>query len=87
LWAFFDKDRQTVHDKMVNTYVIHHPGPVESLTPVPLAPGEEYGAGAGAGAPVENIDTQLRRLAKLRDDGLITNEEYDEKREALAKRL
>jgi hypothetical protein len=57
------------------------------LTPVPLAPGEEYGAGAGAGAPVEDIDTQLRRLAKMREDGLVTDEEYEEKRQKLVSRL
>lgn len=38
LWAFSDKDRQTVHDKMVGTYVVHHPGLVSSLTPVPVMP-------------------------------------------------
>ncbi len=41
-WAFFDKDRQTVHDKMVSTYVIYHPGPVEQLQVVPLEPGAAY---------------------------------------------
>jgi uncharacterized RDD family membrane protein YckC len=83
IWAFFDKDRQTVHDKMVDTYVIYHRDDAESLTPVPLAPGEQY----GGGAPVEGVDASLRRLAKMREDGLITEDEYEEKRQALLKRL
>ncbi|MGB6837190.1 MAG: RDD family protein [Dehalococcoidia bacterium] len=87
IWAFFDKDRQTVHDKMVDTYVIYHRGPVDALTPVPLAPGEQFGPAVQPSAPVEDIDASLRRLAKMRDDGLITNEEYEEKRQALVKRL
>ena len=87
LWAFFDKDRQTVHDKMLNTYVIYHPGPVESLTAVPLAPGEEFGRQATQSASVEDIDASLRRLAQMRDDGVITGEEYEEKRQGLVKRL
>ena len=49
IWAFFDKDRQTWHDKMVDTYVIYHRGPVESLTLVPLAPGEPFAPAAPSG--------------------------------------
>lgn len=87
IWAFFDKDRQTVHDKMVSTYVIRHTGPVESLRPVPFVPGEQFAPQPPRSTDVEDVDAALRRLAKMRDDGLITNEEYEEKREALVKRL
>ena len=80
-------DRQTVHDKMVNTYVIHHPGPVESLTPVPVTAEEQFGPQAATSAAIGDIDASLRRLAKMRDDGLISSEEYEEKRQALAKQL
>jgi uncharacterized RDD family membrane protein YckC len=38
LWAFLDKDRQTLHDKMMGTYVVHYPGPASSLTPLPVMP-------------------------------------------------
>ncbi len=41
-WALFDKDRQTVHDKWVKTYVIYHPGDVEQLQAVPPQHGAEY---------------------------------------------
>ena len=87
LWAFFDKDRQTVHDKMVNTYGIYHPGPVESLTPVPVTTEEQFGPQTATRPAVADIDASLRRLAKMRDDGLISNEEYEEKRQDLAKQL
>ncbi len=87
IWAFFDKNRQTVHDKMVNTYVIHYPGPVESLTAVPLAPGEQFGAQTGQATTVEDTETALRRLTQMRDDGLITSEEYEEKRRKLVEKL
>jgi hypothetical protein len=87
IWAFFDKDRQTVHDKMVNTYVIHHLGSTTSLTPVPVQPGEQFAAQTTQAATVEDTGTALRRLAQMRDDGLITDEEYEEKRRALVEKL
>ena len=87
IWAFFDKDRQTVHDKMVDTYVIYHRGEVEDLTPVPLAPGEQYGAGAVRTTPGEEAEAALRGLGKLRDDSLITDEEYEQKRREVIDRL
>ncbi|MDZ4278667.1 MAG: RDD family protein [Dehalococcoidia bacterium] len=89
IWAFFDKDRQTIHDKMVNTYVIYHPGPVQELTPVPIQPEElvsQY-APARSASGVQDVGAALRELVRMRDEGLITSEEYDEKREQLAKRL
>jgi uncharacterized RDD family membrane protein YckC len=102
IWAFFDRDRQTVHDKMLNTYVVHHPGPVEEMTPVPITPEELYGSSGsglsiGFGGPtvqprsaqesVGDVDQALRSLLKMREDGLITAEEYEEKRQALIGRL
>ncbi len=87
IWAFYDRDRQTVQDKMVNTYVIHHPGPITSLTPVPVQPGEQFAAQASQSTTVEDTGTALRRLAQMRDDGLITDEEYEEKRRALVEKL
>lgn len=87
IWAFFDKDRQTVHDKMVSTYVIHHPGPITSLTPVPVQPGEQFAPQAAQRVPSEDVEAALRRLAQMRDEGLITKEEYEEKRRALVETL
>lgn len=87
IWAFFDRDRQTIHDKMVDTYVIYHGGDAEDLTEVPLAPGEKYGGGVAQAPPVEDVDAALTRIAKLRDDGLITDGEYEEKRRAIMDRL
>lgn len=58
IWAFFDRDWQTVHDKMVHTYVIYYPGLVDSLTPVPLGPG----------AAAEDTDAgQAQRIAGFPD--------------------
>lgn len=87
IWAFFDKDRQTVHDKMVNTYVIHYPGPKTSLTPVPVRPGEQFAGQTTQAAAVEDTGTALRHLAQMRDEGLITDEEYEEKRRSLVEKL
>ncbi len=87
IWAFFDKDRQTIHDKMVDTYVIYHRGDVEDLTEVPLAADEKYGAGVAQAPPAEEAGVALRTLAKLHDDKLITDEEYEEKRREAVARL
>jgi uncharacterized RDD family membrane protein YckC len=87
IWAFFDRDRQTVHDKMVGTYVIHYPGPAASLQPVPLQPGEQFGGRVPQPTAVEGTESALRRLAKMREDGLITDEEYERKRKDLAEKL
>jgi uncharacterized RDD family membrane protein YckC len=87
IWAFFDRDRQTVHDKMVDTYVVYHRGEVEDLTPVPLARGEQYGGATVQASPAEDADAALRRLVQLRDDDLITEEEYEQKRRDVVARL
>jgi hypothetical protein len=35
---------------------------------------------------VANLDASLRKLAKLKDDGLLTNEEYEQKRAEVMRR-
>jgi uncharacterized RDD family membrane protein YckC len=90
LWAFFDRDRQTLHDKMLGTYVIHHPGPVEEMVAVPVTPEEQFGPQiptGGAQHNVEDAEEALRRLAKMRDDGLVTAEEYEQKRGDIVGRM
>jgi uncharacterized RDD family membrane protein YckC len=105
LWMLWDRDAQTLHDKLVNTVVVKAQGsekiiqhgslgpppagfsprpafapPVafpSTSTPPPAAPA------SGAPDPAE----ALRQLDDLRAKNLITEEEYQAKREAIVDRL
>jgi len=83
LWVFPDKNRQTLHDKVMSTVVVYAPlGLPESLGGAALVPG------APAPAPqVTDVAEQLRELARLREEGILTPEEYERKRSELAGRL
>ena len=80
LWLFPDKNRQTLHDKLVSTVVVYAPrGLPESLG----GPGSVL----QQRPQVSDVAEQLRELAKLRDEGILTPEEYERKRSELAGRL
>ncbi|MDZ4278554.1 MAG: RDD family protein [Dehalococcoidia bacterium] len=81
VWVLFDKNRQTLHDKVMNTVVVYAPAglPEQLSAPVPI--------GAVRKASVSDLGEQLRELARLRDEGIITPEEYDRKRGELAGKL
>lgn len=80
-FVLFDKNRRSVHDHVTNTIVVYAP---RGLPPGMLPDeGDRLTAGPGAGS----IPDQLRELALLRDEGAITEEEYEAKRKALADRL
>jgi uncharacterized RDD family membrane protein YckC len=82
IWVLFDKDRQALHDKVVSTVVVYAPaGLPEGLKPpMPMA-------GPARKESVTDVGEQLRELARLREEGILTDEEYDEKRKELADRL
>ncbi len=73
LWCVWGENRQALWDKAVRTLVIHDP------------------EGAVAGAPVRTAATDaagnLRTLAEMRDRGLLTNAEYEERRRRELERL
>lgn len=87
-WILFDRDNQTLHDKISQTIVIHVPVPsvrraglVDPATahaagpvPPPAPPG-----GTDAYRP-RDTERRLRELQQLVDDGLITLREYQERR-------
>ena len=92
IWLFFDKDRQTLHDKLLKQVVVYAPGglpasmqyqanaPLQYTAP-PLMPNQT------PTAPPRNIAEELRELARLKDEGVITGEEYERKRAALVDKL
>lgn len=85
LWILFDKDRQALHDKMASTVVVYAPlGLPEGMQAPAIAAGAAYGARAPS---VADTGEQLRELARLRDEGIITPEEYEQKRADLAGKL
>ena len=93
--VFFDKNRQALHDKLAKTIVVYAPtGLPESLQP----PTEARPASAASPASIptprsssegglKDTAEQLRELARLHDEGIITDEEYEAKRKPLADRL
>lgn len=107
LWLLWDKDAQTLHDKLAGTVVVRaqgsehivEQGSVGQLPPgVPprpeFAPPVNLGSLSGTpppasapasaeGAPAD----QLRRLTEMRDQGLITEDEYQQKRKDVLDRI
>ena len=73
LWCVWDRNRQSLWDKAVRTLVIH-----DSEVVV-------------AGAPVRTESSEaaenLRTLAEMRDRGLLTDAEYEERRQRELERL
>lgn len=104
LFVLFDKNRQSLHDKIVSTVVVYAPmGLPESMrndamaaAGALLAPGSVSSASSVASAPsadiaapssVTDVSARLRELSRLRDEGILTAEEYDQKRSELAGKL
>lgn len=83
LWVLIDKNRQAVHDKIVGTIVIYAPN---GLPPSLKAPAEVLGTGTSQ-ATAKDVAEQLRELAKLREEGILTEEEYEAKRKELTGKL
>jgi uncharacterized RDD family membrane protein YckC len=88
LLVLFDKNRQSVHDKIVSTVAVYAPRglPEQMRATGGGTIGAPMTAGSGA-APVADVAERLRELARLRDEGILTPEEYEQKRSELAGRL
>jgi hypothetical protein len=85
VWALFDRDRQTLHDKGVKTVVVYAPnGLPEAMRYQPGAPARYAAPSVWPQSPsastVHSIGDQLRELKRLRDEDLISDEEYERKR-------
>ena len=98
IWVFVDKDRQALHDKLLKQVVVYAPtGLPAELDYAENAPVRYQASGVlpqtGPSAALatansmEETAEQMRELVRLRDEGLITQEEFEEKRAALAARL
>lgn len=93
VWVFFDKDRQALHDKVLKQVVVYAPrGLPEHMLHVSgpyVAPGNPL-SGMKLGdppAPSPAVAESLRELQRLHTEGILTDEEYDEKRRSLVDRL
>ena len=79
LWCVWDANRQCLWDKALRTLVVHDPEGVGA--PV----------GGGTSVPVRTESSEaaenLRTLAEMRDRGLLTDAEYEERRQRELERL
>jgi uncharacterized RDD family membrane protein YckC len=109
LWLLWDKDAQTLHDKVASTVVVAARGSehvVEqgsvgsgreglAAVPAPFAPPvtmppAQVSAQVGstpAAATASSAADDLVRLVELKDKGILTEDEYQEKRKAIVDRM
>jgi len=98
LWILWDRDAQTLHDKIVNTVVVRAKGSEkivengglaalpEGVVPPPVyAPPIKFSSSPSPAS--ETAEQALTRLADLRQKELISEEEYQEKRRAIIDKL
>lgn len=64
-----------------------HPSQSTNPPPPPLEPGRTATVGAGGAAPQEDVMAQLGKLGELRAAGILTDEEFNEKKAELLRRL
>ena len=78
LWCVWDANRQCLWDKAVRTFVVHDPDGVGAVV-----------GGAAPAVRTEATDAaeNLRTLAEMRDRGLLTDAEYEERRQRELERL
>ena len=72
MWILWDRDKQALWDKVVRSYVAYSPD---------FVPSRQYGEQRTASAPQPNA--RLQELQQLRAEGIITAEEYEERRQRL----
>lgn len=102
LWLLWDRDAQTLHDKLAGTVVVKAQGSEHIVAqgsvgaaregapiPRPYAPPVTFPTSGPVAPPATSPDPEreLQRLQELRDKELITEEEYQEKRRAIIDRL
>lgn len=76
LWCTWDANRQCLWDKVVGSRVVYAPHGIGQITSLSYAVGSPSGAPAPAARPAENLQT----LQDLHARGLLTDEEYEERR-------
>ncbi len=79
VWILWDKDRQTIHDKLADTIVVH---PISTWDESRM---QMMGGPAGpsvrrSAASDTTTQNRLRELRDLADQGLISSAEYEERR-------
>ena len=98
LWLLWDRDAQTLHDKLVNTVVVRAQGsekiveagglaalPAGVVPPPAFAPPIRFSSSPPPAS--ETAEQALTRLAELRQKELISEEEYQAKRRAIIDKL
>ncbi len=70
LWIFIDRDRQTLHDKIVETVIVYAPHGLDTTAP------------SSSSSP-SVLQEELDALAQARDRGAITVYEYEARRQRL----
>jgi len=98
LWLLWDRDAQTLHDKLVNTVVVKARGsekivetggigalPAGVVPPPAFAPPINFSSSPSPAS--ETPEQALTRLADLRQKELISEEEYQEKRRAIIDKM
>ena len=73
LWIFIDRDRQTLHDKIVETVIVYAPHGLDALD----------ATGPLSSSPPSALQDELDALVHARDRGTITVYEYEERRQRL----
>jgi hypothetical protein len=91
-WVLFDRDRQALHDKPLRSSVVYAPnGLPEAMQHLPAAPvlyaAPPVFSQATPTTAASDVGEQLRELKRLHDENLLSDEEYEEKRAALASKL
>jgi len=84
IWVLFDKNRQALHDKVAGTIVVYAPQGLPENMAAPLG---ISGALPRASTKVKDTAEELRELSRLKEDGILTEEEYEAKRKDLADQL
>jgi len=81
-WAFWDKNRQTLHDKIVGTFVVE--GAPETVPAVsPAAPTAQALPSRQSAA----LKQRIEELQRLKEEGVLTEEEFEKKRKEAVENL
>jgi uncharacterized RDD family membrane protein YckC len=81
-WAFWDKDRQTLHDKMAGTFVVDGAPDTEPV----------ISAAAPTAQPPPSrqsvaLKQRIEELQRLKEEGILTEEEFEKKRKEAVENL
>lgn len=79
-FVLFDKNRRSVHDHVMNTIVVYAPSGLPETLAAPAT-------SITAAHPTGDVADEMRELARLHEEGILTDEEYEAKRKALADKL